>query len=539
MIELGDRVFVQLRGKRLERLGAKGFMPRLFQIVEVRAGKIVSIRDYARREDALAAAGHHEVSPWRPPRSSTSTGRCCGGRRRSLSPARSAQRGLISRWQLRAPPRGSSSSSRAARATSRCGARPRTACAPARLHARGHARRSSRDAMEPVLRPLVYAEPLELVEQHRERGEPVYIVSATLQEIVEAIADDLGFDGALGTVCEVRGRRVHGPRGRALHAESKASCVRELASSRLRPRGVHRVLRQPHRPAVPRGGRASRRRQSRTARCGGSRRERGWPVLEFKPPCSLTRASPAPGARLRTATTPRRCGEHFDDAEQRGKLGHGLLADRWLETLDGFDPAARAAARPGRRRLRALGRQRRDRLPRARRRSSARSSTRPPEQARLVVCEQTFPTGMLGHYARRLASAVSSRSLTATSPRAARPTRTARSSPARIRSRSAIPSSDGEPLVTDVSMGAVTWGDVIAGLAREDQLVPFGGEQWHKAFALALGLQLLVDALVQRAGPRRGASRRAAGDRPGPARSAPTGSGSPATSRRSGTERTS
>jgi hypothetical protein len=36
---------------------------------------------------------------------------------------------------------------------------------------------------------------------------------------------------------------------------------------------------------------------------------------------------------------------------------------------------------------------------------------------------------------------------------------------------------------------------VIAGLAEEDQLVPFGGEQWHKSFALALGLQLLVDAL--------------------------------------------
>lgn len=57
MIDLGDRVFVQLRGKRLERLGAKGFVPRLFQIVVFRDGKVVSIRDYARREDALAAAG--------------------------------------------------------------------------------------------------------------------------------------------------------------------------------------------------------------------------------------------------------------------------------------------------------------------------------------------------------------------------------------------------------------------------------------------------------------------------------------------------
>ena len=63
-----------------------------------------------------------------------------------------------------------------------------------------------------------------------------------------------------------------------------------------------------------------------------------------------------------------------------------------------------------------------------------------------------------------------------------------------------IPSSDGEPVVVDVSMGAVTWGDVIAGLADEEQLVPFGGEQWHKAFALAVGLQLVVDALHREEG---------------------------------------
>ena len=49
-------------------------------------------------------------------------------------------------------------------------------------------------------------------------------------------------------------------------------------------------------------------------------------------------------------------------------------------------------------------------------------------------------------------------------------------------------------------MGAVTWGDVVAGLATEDQLVPFGGEDAHKAFALAVGFQLLVDALVSEPG---------------------------------------
>ncbi len=87
------------------------------------------------------------------------------------------------------------------------------------------------DALEPVLRPLVYAEPLRLVQQHRERGEPVYIVSATLQEIVTAIADDLGFDGALGTQCEVVDGKYTGRALRALHAENKAASVRELAAA--------------------------------------------------------------------------------------------------------------------------------------------------------------------------------------------------------------------------------------------------------------------------------------------------------------------
>lgn len=56
-IDLGDRVLLQLRGRRLDRLGGKGFVPKLFQVVVLRGGQIAAIRDYARREDALAATG--------------------------------------------------------------------------------------------------------------------------------------------------------------------------------------------------------------------------------------------------------------------------------------------------------------------------------------------------------------------------------------------------------------------------------------------------------------------------------------------------
>jgi LDH2 family malate/lactate/ureidoglycolate dehydrogenase len=103
---------------------------------------------------------------------------------------------------------------------------------------------------------------------------------------------------------------------------------------------------------------------------------------------------------------------------------------------------------------------------------------------------------MLGYWTRRLADAGLVAALTATSPaRLAHPDGgppLAGTNPLSI----AVPSSDGASLVADVSMGQVTYGDVLAGRATQDELVPFGGEHAHKAFALAIGLQLLVDALA-------------------------------------------
>ena len=120
----------------------------------------------------------------------------------------------------------------------------------------------------------------------------------------------------------------------------------------------------------------------------------------------------------------------------------------------------------------------------------------PPARARVVVARDCFPTGALGYWVRRFAEVGLVGVLTATSPaRLAHPEGgppLAGTNPLAI----AIPSSDGRPLVADVSMGKVTHGDVLVGRAAPEDLVPFGGEHAHKAFALAVGLQLLVDALT-------------------------------------------
>jgi LDH2 family malate/lactate/ureidoglycolate dehydrogenase len=190
---------------------------------------------------------------------------------------------------------------------------------------------------------------------------------------------------------------------------------------------------------------------------------------------------------------------HFDDAERRGKPGHGYSRIPWLRTLSDLDPAAqpeRLEAEAGFERWHGRGALGYLTLAAI---CDAQLAA-PPERARVVVAERCFPTGMLGHYARRLAAGGLVAALTATSPaRLGHPDggpKLAGTNPLAI----GIPSSDGKPLVSDVSMGRVTYGDVLAGRAAEDELVPFGGEHAHKAFALALGLQLVVDALVREPG---------------------------------------
>ncbi len=185
---------------------------------------------------------------------------------------------------------------------------------------------------------------------------------------------------------------------------------------------------------------------------------------------------------------------HFLAAEAHGHASHGLARIEWLESWPELDVDARperVVAEPEYERWDgngALGYLTLAAVVDA-------QLDGPPARARLVVCSRTFPTGTLGYWARRLAVGGLVALLTATSPRrlpapAGGPALTG-TNPLAI----AIPSSDGRPLVTDVSMGAVTHGDVLAGRAQPEELVPFGGAHAHKSFALAVGLQLLVDTL--------------------------------------------
>jgi LDH2 family malate/lactate/ureidoglycolate dehydrogenase len=192
--------------------------------------------------------------------------------------------------------------------------------------------------------------------------------------------------------------------------------------------------------------------------------------------------------------------DHFLDAERRGKRGHGLSRVEWLAGRPfELDPSARP-----RRLIQEPGYERWDGNGALGYLTLAAivetQLAEPPQRARLVVAQRTFPTGALGYWARKLADGGLVAALTATSPpRLGHPDggpKLSGTNPLAI----AIPSPGGRPLVSDVSMGSVTYGEVLAGEADEEDLVPFGGEHAHKAFALALALQLLVDSLVAEPG---------------------------------------
>ncbi|MEO5633880.1 Ldh family oxidoreductase [Gaiella sp.] len=192
---------------------------------------------------------------------------------------------------------------------------------------------------------------------------------------------------------------------------------------------------------------------------------------------------------------------HFDDAERRGKRGHGYSRIAWLEEQP-FDREARPELTASSREVdrwdggQSLGYLTLQTI-------CDELVTSPPASIKLVIATRCFPTGALGYWVRQLAERAGLIALlTATSPpRLAHPDGSEAltgTNPLAI----AIPSSEGPPIVVDVSMGAVTHGEVLAGLASPEELVPFGGASAHKAFALAVGLELLVGAL---AGPEHGA----------------------------------
>lgn len=216
--------------------------------------------------------------------------------------------------------------------------------------------------------------------------------------------------------------------------------------------------------------------------------------------------------------------DHLLDAEMRGTRSHGLGRLPWLAEQPGVDPGAaptRCERIEGLARWDASGGIGYAALAEA---LDAELGD-PPGGARLVVVEGCFPTGRLGWYAERVAGRGLICFVTATSP--ARIVHPAGGPPAVGTNPLCLAVPDGAaPVAVDVSMGRVTFGDVLAAAATGASLpagasatpdsrlqtdpgeivagragiVPFGGDQAYKGFALAAMVELLVGALAETTG---------------------------------------
>lgn len=140
------------------------------------------------------------------------------------------------------------------------------------------------EAMERVLRPLVYRESLELARTHHDHHEPVYVVSASLQQIVERVADDLGLDGAVGSTCEIIDGVYTGRSLKPCYGALKADAVREIAARDGIDLAQSTAYSDSHTDLAFLEVVGHPKVVNPDSKLRTIARERGWPILEFSVP---------------------------------------------------------------------------------------------------------------------------------------------------------------------------------------------------------------------------------------------------------------
>ena len=95
---------------------------------------------------------------------------------------------------------------------------------------RDHVASIVRDTLTDVIEPIIYAEALELFDDHHAAGRKVVIVSSAPLEVVEPLAEFLGADDAIGTRAAIDAEgNYSGELEFYAYGANKAEAVRELA----------------------------------------------------------------------------------------------------------------------------------------------------------------------------------------------------------------------------------------------------------------------------------------------------------------------
>ena len=251
------------------------------------------------------------------------------------------------------------------------------------------ARRSCPRPSTSIVDPMVYEEAVDLIEEHKEAGRDVIIISSSGTEVVEPIGERLGVDRAIGTQVEIVDGKYTGEIIFYAYGEGKAEAMRALAEENGydladcyaytdcadRPADARDrrapVLRQPRRRAAQGRGRARladrrlrppgrdadhaaahhQRRTPRTTaapRCGSAPRPSPSaspgtpPAAAERPPRSADErdAEPPGPTVVRRSPRPRRPRPRHEPRRRRRRRAPARRADRRAARERGRDPVA-------------------------------------------------------------------------------------------------------------------------------------------------------------------------------------------------------
>lgn len=156
------------------------------------------------------------------------------------------------------------------------------------------------ETLDDVVRPVVFPEALELIEQHKEAGHDVVLISASGIEMVDPIGEFLGVDIVRASVMRVVHGHYSGDLDFYCYGDEKAAVLDELAAERgydLSRCYAYSdsvtdlpMLDAVGRPAVVNPDKALRRHAA----------ESGWEILDFATPAAAMRR-PSPATVGRTA----------------------------------------------------------------------------------------------------------------------------------------------------------------------------------------------------------------------------------------------
>ena len=88
------------------------------------------------------------------------------------------------------------------------------------------------ETLDEIVDPMVYEEAVELIDEHRQAGRDIIIISSSGTEVVEPIGARLGADVAIGTQVAIEDGRYTGEILFYAYGTGKADAMRSLAEER-------------------------------------------------------------------------------------------------------------------------------------------------------------------------------------------------------------------------------------------------------------------------------------------------------------------